>query len=353
MSYETRNIINKIKKANLTGRGGASFPTALKWEMVKKARGKNKYVICNVSEGEPGIQKDYYILQNYLDTAILGMETAIEYLKAEKAIIYINKAYFKKFEKKLNEVIRGRKIEIFEKEHDSGYIGGEETSAINSIEGCRVEPRLRPPFPPTCGIFNSPTLVNNLETFYDVGLIVKNKYHNKRLVTINGDCLWTGVYAFDEEMTVEDILRKTENYPKFTFFVQIGGDAAGVVLNSNQLDCKVCGGASVTVYSVLKHEPFRLMKEWVDFFVKNSCGQCTPCREGTLRLQEILISKDKNWTIFSDILTNLPETSFCGLGSAASIAVTSYIKNVLLLLPSGKIKIPEADKKMLKEVFSL
>lgn len=345
------NIIDKIKKANLTGRGGASFPTAVKWEMVKKASGNSKYVICNVSEGEPGILKDLYVLKNHLDIAVLGMEAAIDYLSAEKGIIYINPDYLKKFEKKIKEAIKNKPILIFGKDHDAGYIGGEETSAINHIEGHRVEPRLRPPFPPISGLYDSPTLVNNLETFYDVGLIILDKYKNERLVTINGDCLFTGVYSFSEEMSIEEILKKTENYPDFDFFVQVGGDAAGPILNSDQLQCKVCGAASVTVYSLMKHDPIELMGNWINFFVDHSCGQCTPCREGTLRLQELLNAKDRNWKMFADILNNLPDTSFCGLGCAASVAIESYIKNVLLYFPDDKIKLPKSDKEILKEIF--
>lgn len=345
------NIIQKLKKANLSGRGGAAFPTAVKWEMVKKAQGKSKYVVCNVSEGEPGILKDLYILKNHLDIAVLGMEAAIEYLSAEKGIIYINPDYLKKFEKKIKAAIKNKKIVIFKKDHNAGYIGGEETSAINHIEGHRVEPRLRPPFPPTRGLYDCPTLMNNLETFYDVGLIVLGKYKNERLVTINGDCLWTGVYSFPENVTVEEVLKKTENYPRFTFFVQLGGDAAGPVMNSDQLDYPLLGGASITVYSAIKHDPIELMKKWINFFVHESCGQCTPCREGTLRLREILNEKDRNWKMFADILENLPDTSFCGLGCAASVAVESYIKNVLLCLSDRKTRLPKIDRETLKEVF--
>ena len=114
-------------------------------------------------------------------------------------------------------------------------------------------------------------MINNVETFYAVSLILADKYDHKRFYTINGDCLWTGVYKFDENWTIEKILKTSKNYPDFDFFVQVGGDASGEVLNKNQLDRKVSGSASITVYSLYKHKPLELMKKWINFFVNESC----------------------------------------------------------------------------------
>ncbi|MCX6796811.1 MAG: hypothetical protein NTW06_04950, partial [Candidatus Falkowbacteria bacterium] len=213
---------------------------------------------------------------------------------------------------------KGTKIELFKKDHSAGYVGGEESTAINHIEGKRIEPRLRPPFIATVGLWNYPTLVNNVETFYDVSLVAADQYEHKRFYTINGDCLNTGVYQFPEDWTIEKILKETKNYPNFEFFVQIGGDASGIILNSKQLKQVASGAASITVYSIIKHKPIDLMRKWALFFSEESCGQCTACREGTYRLREALEIANFDWKLVDDLLNNLEETSFCGLGLVVS-----------------------------------
>ena len=337
------NIINKIKKANLIGRGGGNFPTAVKWEMVKKAEGDKKYVICNASEGEPGVKKDGYLLENFGEEVINGMKIAIDFLienstknKKNKCdiagYIFINHNYYKKFGEKLNKIINSDKkykIELFTKPIGSGYIGGEETSILNAIEGKRVEPRLRPPFPTTNGLWNCPTLVNNVETFYNVSLVAVDEFKKNRFYTVSGDCLNSSVYELADDLTTEKILRETENYPKFNFFVQIGGDASGEVLNSKQLNKPVSGAGSITIYAAKKYKPEEMIRKWISFFVNESCGQCTPCREGVYRLNEIINSPEINWKLLEELLNNLDEASFCGLGNVVPVPIRSYRKNVM------------------------
>ena len=351
------NIIAKIKNSGLTGRGGACFPTGLKWEMVKKAvealpaSDRKSFVVCNASEGEPGIQKDWHILKEHPERLIDGMMIAIKTLKAEKGFIYLNPDYYKKLYKNLKRLIGKIPIEVFHKSHMAGYIGGEETSALNHIEGKRIEPRARPPFPPTKGLWGYPTLVNNVETFYDVSLIAEGIYEGQRYFTINGDCLWTGVYKFPENHTIEQILKETNNYPDYDFFVQVGGDAAGEILRSDQINKRAGGEGSITVYSMLKHDPMQLMRKWAYFFHTQSCGQCTPCREGTLRLYEILCEEEPDWKMAGNLLDTLRDTSFCGLGCAAPIAIRTYIQNVLSRTDI-KIDLPIRERKMICECFS-
>lgn len=334
-----KDITKKIKEANLLGRGGGCFPTWQKWEMVKKADGKKKYVVCNASEGEPGVKKDFFILDNYPEKVIAGIKIAIDFFGAEKGYIYLNPSYFRKLEKKLKELLKDLPIELYAKDHLAGYIGGEESSAINHIEGRRVEPRLRPPFPTISGLFGCPTLINNVETFYDVSLISSGSYKNNRFYTINGDCLWTGVYEFPENWTIEKVLKETNNYPDFDFFVQVGGDASGTVLSSSQLRRPVEGAGSITVYSALKNEPINLMRQWIDFFADESCGKCTPCREGTYRLKDMLYSKEIDWKLFNEILSTLDQTAFCGLGCVVPNPFRTYINNVLKRNNKYKFKI--------------
>jgi len=401
-------MINKLKKANLVGRGGACFPTWLKWKFVQEAKGDTKYIICNASEGEPGVKKDGYILEHFPERVINGMKIAIDFLSfgyaqdkssgktsvngirkkqveqskiKVKAYIYINHNYHKKYAKKLNELItspqpsqplpspplrkgkevsplltkegvRGRlPIELFIKPIGSGYIGGEETSAINAIEEKRIEPRLRPPFPPTAGLWGCPTLVNNVETFYAVSKIAAGEYENKRFYTITGDCLKTGVYELAENWTIARIIKETNNMVKFPFFVQIGGDMSGEVLNEKQLKKGVGGSGSIKVYSMKKYKPKQLIMHWLNFFLDHSCGQCTPCREGVFRLTEIMQSPKPDWPLFTELLNNLEEASFCGLGCVVPVPIKSYIQNVLADMPENKINLPKGSKQIIYECF--
>lgn len=326
-------IIEKIKEAGLVGRGGASFPTATKWETVKNATGDKKYVVCNASEGEPGVKKDLFIFNNHAERIVDGIKIAMDYLGAEGGYIYLNPAYYNKLAGKLNKLVKGTKITIFKKDHRAGYIGGDESALVNHIEGKRIEPRLRPPYIATNGLWDYPTLVNNVETFYNVSLVAAGQYEKKRFITISGDCPNEGVFYFDETWTIDKILNETNNYPKFKFFVQVGGDASGSVFNDAQLNQPVSGAGSITIYSIIKHKPNDLMKQWAYFFANESCGQCTPCREGTFRLKEILKMKNIDWQLVNDLLDNLGETSFCGLGNAVPYPFRSYLKNVLINYP--------------------
>jgi NADH:ubiquinone oxidoreductase subunit F (NADH-binding) len=345
------NILNKIKKTKLQGRGGGCFPTALKWQLVSQEKAKRKFVVCNASEGEPGVKKDYYLLKKHPDLVVAGMRIAIEFLDADKGYIYINPDYYKELGPKLKKAIANAHIDIFPKKHIAGYVGGEETSALNHIEGLRIEPRLRPPFPPQKGLWGFPTLVNNVETFYNIALIESGEYEHKRFYTISGNCIFEGVYELPEDYTIKQILKETHNLPDFDFFVQVGGDGSGEVLNSSQLNKTAGGSGSITIYSYLKHKPIDLMRYWADFFYHESCGQCTPCREGTKRLKEELYKEKPCWETISDLLYNLQETSFCGLGCAVAIPFHTFIDNVLPKWQGNNITLTHKDRKYICECF--
>jgi len=354
------DIIDKIKQTNLVGRGGACFPVAQKWEMVKNAFAEKKYVICNAAEGEPGVEKDGYILENYNGQVIDGINLAINFLssgvnqeKVEvKAILYINNNYYKRFAKKLLMVISGSNIELFIKPLTSGYIGGEESAIINAIEHKRVEPRLRPPFPTTDGLWGCPTLINNVETFYNVSLVAKNKFKDTRFYTLSGDCPNGGVYQLPANYTITRVLKETDNFPKFSFFIQAGGSAAGEVLNSQQLRRSVSGAGSITIHSLEKNGVKKIMKTWLEFFKQESCGLCTPCREGVYRLNEIINLPKPDWQLFSELLENLTSASFCGLGCIVPVALESFIKNVLPQISDRKIDLPRGSKETICQCFS-
>jgi NADH:ubiquinone oxidoreductase subunit F (NADH-binding) len=322
------DILAKIKQAGLVGRGGACFPVEKKWAMAKDASGDKKYVVGNAAEGEPGVAKDGYILEHHAEKVIDGLKIAINFLSAEKGYLFLNHSYYKKFNKKLAVLIKDSPLEIFVKPINAGYIGGEESAVLNAIEGRRIEPRLKPPFPAVRGLWGCPTLINNVETFYNVSLVGAGKYANKRFYTITGDCLNEGVYELPDNLTIEKVLNQTKNYPKFSFFVQAGGTASGEALNSSQLKRQASGAGSIAVYSLGKNNFKKVIKGWLNFFVNESCGQCAPCREGTYRLNEIFTKEKIDWALLNSLLDNLSDTSFCALGGSVPVPIKSFIKNV-------------------------
>ncbi len=340
------SIIKKIESACLVGRGGAGFPTHIKWQSVAKAKSKTRYLVINGAEGEPGIYKDGYIIKNHLKEFSSGVKIASDTIKAEKIYFYLNSKYYPTYKDKIttqfNRVGLKNKFEIFKKPKDAGYIGGEESTILNILEGKRAEPRLRPPFPTEEGLFGEPTLINNIETLYNVYLVSVNKFSGKRFYSVNYGPKNKGVYHLEDDLSIEEVLRQTKNYPEYDFFVQVGGDASGEVLNQKQLKQKVSGAGSITVHNLKNHQPEKLINYWLSFFADNSCGQCAPCREGTYRLAELFnkqcsyLKKGdncfdclvKDTQDFLDLCKTLDLSSFCALGTCAPIAVSSYFKNI-------------------------
>ncbi len=327
-------IIKKLEKANLIGRGCNSFVTANKWELVRKAKTKaDKFVICNVSESEPGVFKDRYILENYPERVVDGIKIAMKTIHAKKGFIYLNPEYYEQFYDYLMPIIESEKIniELYEKPlHD--YVGGEETAVLNSMQGQRVEPRLKPPYPTTNGFFDQPTLINNCETFYAVSLINSNEYKDTRFYCFSGDDVSENILELPVDITVKKALLKFGHTPSDKYFYQVGGGAGGNCYNHKQLNRKFNGLASIIIYNINKSEKDVVMK-WLDFFKNESCGQCVPCREGTYRLRNMMADYYHNNSkfdkeIFEDLIFSLQNTSFCPLGRISANAMLSYFKNV-------------------------
>ena len=328
-----QSLITKIKKANLVGRGGAEFPTALKWGLTKKAKGKPKYVICNASEGEMGVFKDIYILQKFPEKVVKGMVLAMDFLKTKEGYFNFNRIYYRLVKGKFKPIIRkyqkkGYHFTVY-KESPS-YIGGEETALLNAIEGKRNEPRLKPPYPGEAGLFNKPTLIHNVETLFNIANVAENTFEPKRFYCLSGKIRKSGVYYLPDDWTIQKILEKTKNLPRFDFFVQIGGSASGLVLNQNQLkNHKMIGAGALEVYSAAL-KPRSILLEWFKFYAKESCGKCTPCREGTFHLYQ-LVKNNQNipWKKILEIINVMEKTSFCALGKSIAVPVKSYATNVL------------------------
>jgi len=320
------DIIQKIKESGLTGRGGASFPTGDKWEAVKNASGEKKYIIVNASEGELGVMKDGFILENYPQEVVNGVKIALETFPNSEAYIYLRKDYYDKFKAKLVELTKNLPITLTRE--PGGYLCGEESTLIESIEGNRFEPRMKPPFPTEKGLYGCPTLVNNLETFYSISKIYKDEYRGNRFYSITGDVKNPGVFEFSEEWTIEKILKETNNFPEKEFFIQVGGGASGVILTDKELNNRATGAGAIIVYDKEKTDPKKLMKKWIDFYFNENCGKCVPCREGVYRIKEILDGDNMDMEKLKDILFVLKETSFCPLGKGVSTPFESFLEKI-------------------------
>ena len=337
-----KDILGEIEKAQLIGRGGAGFPVHLKWKAVKDNPDKEKYLVINGAEGEPGVYKDGYILKNHLSDLVFGIKVAFNFIKPKKIYFYLNSESFRLYQtnisKEMAKVSLSGKFEFIKKPEGAGYIGGEESTILNIIEGKRVEPRVRPPFPVEAGLFAKPTLINNIETLYNVSLVANNRFQKDRFYSINFAYNHKGVYALPDSLTIEQVLKKTGNYPDYDFFVQVGGDACGEVLSQKQLKKVASGAASITIYNLKDHQPESLINYWLTFFKNSSCGQCTPCREGSYRLLEMfqnekmMFNKNKD---FADLMENF-SSSLCALGASVPVPISTYLKNVYPLIKIKK-----------------
>lgn len=328
------NIIEQLKQSGLLGRSGSNFPVWKKWQGVKDTLGDKKYVVCNGSEGEPMVSKDAFVLNNHLKEVIEGVRLAMQTISAVSGYIYLNSEFYQKYKTKIIEIAGNWPIEIFLK--PAGYLAGEETSLLNVIEGKRAEPRLKPPYPTEKGLWNCPTIINNVETFYWVSKIAKNEYANKRFFDIEGDVKNKGVFELPENFTIEQILKETKNYPDFPFFLQVGGGAVGEILLSNELTRPINGLASIIVFNKEKENPFELMKNWIQFLMMQNCDQCVPCREGLYRINEILQEQDQEKKIspnsqnnLNEIFAVLEKTSLCPFGRTAYLPFKTAIEKLL------------------------
>lgn len=317
-------IILKLKESGLLGRGGAGFPVWQKWDSVLQAAGSEKYIICNGAEGEPDVFKDGYIIKNYPEELINGIKVAIDTLQAKKAYLYLNHDYYKEHKGKLEGLIGSLPIEVIEK--GKGYIAGEESAICSFIETGTAEPRQKPPFLSQVGLFGKPTLVNNLETFYYVSKISKGEYNKTRFFSINGDVQNPGVFEESESITLEELLKKTNNYPQFDFFAQVGGGAEGVIMLPSELSNPLSGGCgAIKVFDREKTDLFSLMEYWIEFLIYGNCDKCVPCREGTYRIYEMIKARNIDKDKLLDMLDVLEKTSFCALGRGVAIPFRSLI----------------------------
>jgi NADH:ubiquinone oxidoreductase subunit F (NADH-binding) len=337
MPYTDYPLLVEFETHGIVGRGGAGFPTHLKWQRLKELGKPVGYVICNASEGELNVKKDAHILEHYPEMVIEGMVVAMEFLEVTEAYFNINERYFETYGLTLKEIsdrVSGEKGFTFHYfiEHPS-YIGGESSALLEAIEGRATQPRLSPPSPSIVGIFGKPVLVNNVETFYDISRLKRGEFEPTRFITVVGPIPNPGVYSLHRDTTVNEALTLTDNVPDQDYFIQIGGTASGEVITKEQADTHgLTGCGTVEVYG-MDAKPYDVLLRWFEFYANESCGKCTPCREGTFYLYHLLKDQDPEapipWEKIRPVIESMKVTSFCDLGKSLPIPVESYIKNIL------------------------
>jgi [NiFe] hydrogenase diaphorase moiety large subunit len=365
-------VIDEVKTSGLRGRGGAGFGTGMKWSFCRAAKGDTKYVVCNADEGEPGTFKDRIVMTEYPEQLFEGMAIAGYAIGAQQGILYLRAEYRYMqdyLEGKLKDLrirnILGQNVlgksgfnfDIRIQFGAGAYVCGEESALIESMEGKRGTPRVKPPFPVTVGYLGCPTAVNNVETLAALPHILKNggswyktfgteKTPGTKLLSVSGDCDKPGVYEIEFGMTIKDFLAMVG--AKDAYAVQVSGPSGECINAQQSLNRKLChedlsAGGSMIVFNK-DRDLLKYMRYFMTFFVEESCGACVPCRAGNIVMRNNL-DKIRAGHANQEDLDNIfawgqivADTSRCGLGATSRNPIVSSFKNF-----------PELYKKLLDE----
>jgi [NiFe] hydrogenase diaphorase moiety large subunit len=355
-------VIDEVKKSNMRGRGGAGFPTGLKWEFCRNAAGEKKYIFCNADEGEPGTFKDRVILTERPRLLFEGMVIAGYAVGATEGIVYIRyeykylQAYLESILQSAREAnylgknILGKKGFDFDIRIQFGagaYVCGEESALIESAEGKRGEPRDRPPFPVEKGYLNMPTVVNNVETLCSVVKVILNggewyksfgttESTGTKLLSISGDCKFPGVYEVVWGFSIDDILDMVGAKRDEVQAVQVGGPS-GAIIAPNEFN-RILGyedlatGGSLIIIGKNRDILSNIVLNFTEFFIEESCGSCSTCRIVPTLLRNKLVKILNARGVSQDIddmieWGKILKASRCGLGQTAANPILSSIKN--------------------------
>ncbi len=363
-------VTEAVYKAGLQGRGGAGFPAGLKWRFVASARGERKFVVCNADESEPGTFKDRIIMEGDPHSVLEGILIAAYAVGAQEGYIYVRGEY-PKAQQRLKTAIRqarergylGRNILgtkfSFDLQVHSGagaYICGEETALLESLEGRRGEPRARPPYPTTSGLWGQPTLVNNVETLANVPAILRNGWAwyrqfgtpsspGTKVYTILGNVNRTGVIEVPLGITLREVIAiyggGMKDGQRFKL-AQTGGSSGSIVpasLQDTPMDFDSYRKAGVSLGSgallICNEETcvIDLGRVLLNFFRSESCGKCTPCRVGTERAWRLLTRLSHGQGALNDldelryIAQVMERLSNCGLGVSAAVPLTGILEH--------------------------
>jgi formate dehydrogenase len=329
-------ILALLEGAGLTGMGGAGFPTWRKWDAVRREPGP-RVVIVNADEGEPGTIKDRYVMELRPQLLLEGLEAAMRFCETAEAYIYLREEYATS-RGVLQEAIAARGLPVELVVGAGAYICGEETALLESMEGRRGMPRLRPPFPAQRGYLGRPTLINNVETLAHVALILRGGWEPSRLWSVSGAVRKPGCYQAPLDLTLRSLIDDYAGGLAAEPSAIVPGGAASGILPPAALDtpltrqglaewgCGV-GSAAVQVFPV-GYSPQRLLAETMRFFAEESCQKCTPCRIGNRALHAVFAGERtlppeqaEEW------LEAMTVTSICGLGQAAPIPVRTALRH--------------------------
>ena len=367
--YTQDEVINIIKESGLRGRGGAGFPTGKKWELTKLSEGKQKYVVCNADEGDPGAFMDRSILEGDPHSVLEAMAIAGYAIGADRGFIYVRAEYpiavhrLKiAIEQARNYGILGKNIfgtgfnfDIEIRLGAGAFVCGEETALLESIEGKRGQPRVKPPYPATAGLWGKPTLINNVETYANIAqIILKGPEWYSSIGTENSK--GTKVFALGGNVNNIGLVE----VPMGTTLREIVYDIGGGIPNGRDFKAAQTGGPSggcipkEHLDTPIDYESLKqigsmmgsgglivmddtkcmvsLAKFYLQFTVSESCGKCTPCRIGTKRMLEILeklsSGEGEEYDIYKleKLAANIQKSSICGLGQSAPNPVISTLK---------------------------
>lgn len=347
-------IIKEMLDSGLKGRGGAGFPTGLKWKYTAAEKSPEKYIVCNADEGEPGTFKDREILDKVSYKVYGGMAIAGKAIKAKNGIVYLRGEYRYLLPKLMKE------LEAFHKMTDEigydfriryclgsgAYICGEESALFESIEGERGEPRNKPPYPTTSGVFGKPTSINNVETLVTTMMIIKHgaaKFtelgtkdsRGSKVFSISGDTPTPGIFELELGMSVQQFVNEFGDGD--TKAVQVGG-ASGFCVPRKKFENTIIGFEGVPTGGSMKlfnssRSMYNVLHNYLDFFAEESCGQCTPCRVGCQQLLKGIekVKKGEAKSTYLNELVKLADTmkiaSKCGLGQSVGNAFRTIVEN--------------------------
>ncbi|MCB2195401.1 MAG: NADH-quinone oxidoreductase subunit E [Bacteroidetes bacterium] len=354
LKMSNEKILQEILDSGLRGRGGAGFPTGLKWKFTSQEPGDEKYVVCNADEGEPGTFKDREILSRVPLKVFGGMAVCGKVIGAKHGYIYLRGEYqFLKadLEKALDEFHASLKESGFDFQihilmGSGAYICGEESALFESMEGKRGEPRNKPPYPTIAGFRSKPTVINNVETLVYSFMICRigaKKFQElgtadsrgSKVFSISGDTPIAGIYELELGMSLEDFVEEFGDGD--TKAVQVGG-AAGFCVPRKKFKDTIIGfegvptGGSMMLFNSSR-SMYNVLKNYVEFFEEESCGQCTPCRVGCQQLKKGIeaVKKGDKSAHYLETLQKLAETmkvtSKCGLGQSVANSFSSIVDN--------------------------
>lgn len=347
-------IILDLIDSGLKGRGGAGFPTGLKWKFARNEDGDTKYVICNADEGEPGTFKDREIIDRVPEKIFTGMTICGYVVGAKEGYIYLRGEYnflLKPLTKKLddfNEFLKKNKIDykIFLKSGSGAYVCGEESALFESMEGKRGEPRNKPPYPTVAGYNSKPTVINNVETLVYTTMICRigpkkfkdlgtSDSRGSKVFSVSGDTPIPGIYELELGMPLHNFVDEFGDGDVKA--VQVGG-ASGHCVPRKKFNDTIIGfegiptGGSMMIFNSSR-SMYNVLHDYLEFFAEESCGQCTPCRVGCQQLLKGIeaVKRGERPPAYLDDLKKLTGTmkiaAKCGLGQSVGNPFNSIIDN--------------------------